>query len=253
MRLAGKTAIITGAGKGIGRATACLFAQEGANVAVADIDEDAAADTVSQVRESGGKAIYTIGDVGIASDAERMVADTLAAFGQVDILINNAAIMAHGSVHEITEEAWDNVLRVDLKSVFLMSRCVLPHMLDRHSGSIVNVSSGAGLAGWYSQAAYDAAKGGVVNLTRQMALDYAALGVRVNCLVPAIIDTDQLRGAVAQLPDPEAEVEQLRSRVPLGRMGTAMEIAYGALFLASDEASYSVGAALVLDGGYLAR
>jgi 2-keto-3-deoxy-L-fuconate dehydrogenase len=252
MRLEGKTAIITGAGKGIGRATACLFAHEGAQIAVADIDDDAARDTVRQVRDAGGTAIYTIGDVGIASDAARMVTDAIDAFHQIDILINNAAVMAHGSVHEISEEAWDNIIRVDLKSVFLMSRCVLPHMLARHSGSIVNVSSGAGMAGWYGQAAYDAAKGGVVNLTRQMALDYAAQGVRVNCLVPAIIDTDQLRGAVAKLPDPDAEVERLRSRVPLGRLGTAMEIAYGALFLASDEASYSVGAALVLDGGYLA-
>jgi 2-keto-3-deoxy-L-fuconate dehydrogenase len=252
MRLAGKTAIVTGAGKGIGRATALLFAQEGASIAVADIDEDAARDTVGQVREAGGAAMYTIGDVGVASDAERMVAAALDAYGQLDILVNNAAVMAHGSVHEISEEAWDHVLRVDLKSVFLMSRCALPHMLERRSGSIVNVSSGAGMAGWYNQAAYDAAKGGVVNLTRQMALDYAARGVRVNCLVPAIIDTDQLRGAVAQRPDPEAEVEGLRSRVPLGRMGTAKEIAYGALFLASDEASYSVGATLVLDGGYLA-
>jgi NAD(P)-dependent dehydrogenase (short-subunit alcohol dehydrogenase family) len=252
MRLDGKTAIITGAGKGIGRATACLFAEEGARIAVSDIDENAARDTVKQILDSGGTAMYTIGDVGSASDAERMVADAIAEFHQIDILMNNAAVMAHGSVHEISEEAWDNVIRIDLKSVFLMSRCVLPHMLDRRSGSIVNVSSGAGIAGWYGQAAYDAAKGGVVNLTRQMALDYAAHGVRVNCLVPAIIDTDQLRGAVAKLPDPEAEVEQLRSRVPLGRMGTAKEIAYGALFLASDESSYSVGAALVLDGGYLA-
>ena len=252
MRLAGKTAIITGAGKGIGRAAACLFAEEGASIVVADIDSGAARDAVAQVREAGGEAMYTVGDVGVASDAERMVAVGLEAFGKVDILINNAAVMAHGSVHEISEEAWDHVLRVDLKSVFLMSRCVLPHMLERGSGAIVNVSSGAGMAGWYNQAAYDAAKGGVVNLTRQMALDYAARGVRVNCLVPAIIDTDQLRGAVAQRPNPEAEIERLRAQVPLGRMGTAREIAYGALFLASDEASYSVGAALVLDGGYLA-
>lgn len=252
MRLKDKVTLITGGAKGIGRATALLFAREGAKIAIGDIDKANGSASVESIVAEGGDAMLTVGDVGLADDAAHMVAETVEHYGKIDVLMNNAAIMAHGTVVETSEELWDRVLRTNLKSVYLMCKYTIPHMLAGGSGRIVNVSSGAGITAWYGQAAYDAAKAAVVNLSRQMALDYARQGIRVNCLVPAIVDTDQLRGAIAQLPDPTGALESMQTRVPLGRLGTAEEIAYGALFLASDESSYAVGSALILDGGYLA-
>lgn len=253
MRLAGKVALITGGAKGIGRATALLFVREGAKVAIADINHAAGEETVGTIREMGGEAILSVGDVGIAADAQRMVAKTVEVFGRLDILMNNAAIMAHGTVVDTPEEEWDRLLRINLKSVFLMSKYAIPEMIKGGGGSIINVSSGAGVTASWNQAAYDAAKAGVINLSRQMALDFIKHNIRVNALVPVLIDTDQLRGSIARLPDPEGALRARQQSLPIGRLGRAEEIAYGALFLASDESSYAVGSSLVLDGGFLAH
>lgn len=253
MRLEGKVCLITGGAVGIGRASAELFIREGARIAIADLDEATGAETAQALRERGGGVIFTHGDVGSADDAQRMVEETVQAFGKLDVLMNNAAIMAHGTVLDTSEEEWDRVLRINLKSVFLMSKYAIPHMIRNGSGSIINVSSAAGITAWTNQCAYDAAKAGVVNLSRQMALDFIEDNIRVNCLVPALVDTPQLRGAMSKTPDPEAAEQAFKPFLPIGRLGYAEEIAQGALFLASDESSFVVGSPLIVDGGFLAH
>lgn len=253
MRLAGKVCLITGGAMGIGRAAAELFVREGAKVAVADVNREAGEAVAKGIRDAGGEAIFTQGDVGIAADAQRMVAETVAAFGKLTVLMNNAAVMAHGNVVDTPEEEWDRVIRINLKSIFLMSKYGIPEMIEAGGGSIINVSSAAGITAWTNQCAYDAAKGGVVNLSRQMALDFIRHNIRVNCLVPAFVDTPQLRGAVASQSNGEEEMQVFKLFLPIGRLSTAEEIAQGALFLASDESSFVVGSPLLVDGGFLAH
>ncbi|MFW6069154.1 MAG: SDR family NAD(P)-dependent oxidoreductase [Chloroflexota bacterium] len=253
MRLEGKVCLITGGAMGIGRASAELFLREGARIAIADWDRETGEKTAESLRNSGGDAIFTHGDVGLAGDARRMVQETVNAFGKLDVLMNNAAVMAHGTVLDTAEEEWDRVLRINLKSVFLMSKYAIPHMIENGGGAIINVSSAAGITAWENQCAYDAAKAGVVNLSRQMALDFIEHKIRVNCLVPALVDTPQLRGALGKTPDPEAAEQAFKPFLPIGRLGTAEEIAQGALFLASDESSFVVGSPLLVDGGFLAH
>ena len=253
MRLEGKVCLITGGAVGIGRASAEIFVREGARVAIADWDRKEGEQTVARLCESGADVIFTHGDVGLATDARRMVQETIDAFGKLDVLMNNAAVMAHGNVVDTPEEEWDRVLRINLKSVFLMSKYAIPHMIENGAGSIINVSSAAGITAWENQCAYDAAKAGVVNLSRQMALDFIRHNIRVNCLVPALVDTPQLRGALSKAPDPQAAEQAFKPFLPIGRLGSAEEIAYGALFLASDESSFVVGSPLLVDGGFLAH
>jgi NAD(P)-dependent dehydrogenase (short-subunit alcohol dehydrogenase family) len=237
---------------GIGQATAELFVREGANVAIADWNREEGQATTNAIRSAGGKAIFTYGDVGIAADAQRMVSETTKVYGKIDVLINNAAIGGHGTVVDTSEEEWDEIIRINLKSIFLMSKYAIPEMISAGGGSIINVSSGAGMVAWPNQCAYDASKGGVINLSRQMALDFIMHNIRVNCLVPVLIDTQQLQKAIASASDPESWRNAFKPFLPIGRFGTALEIAYGALFLASDESSYVTGSPLIMDGGYLA-
>lgn len=253
MKLDGKAALITGAGSGIGRASALLFAREGSRVAVVDIDEAAALATTEAIRAAGGAAIAIAGDVSLSRDAQRMAEETVAAIGAVDVLFNNAGIFRHGTVVDTDEEEWDRVLGVNLKGVFLVSKYTLPHMIASGGGAVINTASTAGLTAFAHQAAYDASKGGVVLLTKQMAIDYAPHRIRVNCLIPGLVDTAQSRGAIAALGDP-GRGEELWAKItgPLGRVGTAEELARAALFLACDDSSYMTGASLVVDGGLTA-
>lgn len=253
MKLSGKVALITGAASGIGRASALLFAREGARVAAVDIDTDGAEATVAQIAAEGGIALAVTGDVSKASDAEQMVKTTIDAFAGLHVLFNNAGIFRHGTVVETEEAEWDRVLAVNLKGVYLVSKYALPPMIRGGGGVVINTSSTAGLNAFYHQAAYDASKGGVLLLTKQMALDYARHGIRVNCLIPGLVDTAQSRGAMAALADP-ARAEDLWKTItgPIGRVGTADELARAALFLASDDSSYMTGAPLIVDGGLTA-
>lgn len=254
MRLDDKVALITGAAAGIGRAAALLFAQEGAKVVAVDIDGPGVERTVAQIRERGGASIAIQGDVSCAADAARMVAATMDAFDGLSILFNNAGIFRHGTVVDTDENEWDHVLAVNLKGIFLVSKYALPRMIQRHGGVVINTASTSGINAFYHQAAYAASKGAVVMLTKQMALDYASFNIRVNCLVPGLVDTAQSRGAIAALGD-EAQGKEMWAAItgPLGRVGTAEELARVALFLASDDSSYMTGAPLIVDGGITAK
>ncbi len=252
MRLAGKVALVTGAGTGIGRASAEAFAREGASVVLAGRRAEPLEEAAAAIEGAGGRARAVTGDVAVAADAERMVQSTVEAFGTIDVLMNNAGQELVASVIDTSESMWDRVLGTNLKAVFLMSREALPHMLEHERGSIINVASQLAFVGARNFAAYTASKGGVLNLTRSMALDYADRGVRVNALCPGAIDTPLLRRQFEDREGPQGTLEDLANLHPIGRLGEPEEIAPGAVFLASDESSFMTGASLVMDGGYIA-
>lgn len=249
MRLAGKVAIVTGGGGGIGRATAAAFAAEGAKVVVVDINPDAAQATVDQVTAAGGTALAAPADVSAEADIKRVVADTVEAFGTVDVVFNNAGIIRRTTVEDITVEEWDRVFAVNVRAIYLMCREVVPIMAAAGGGSIINTGSGWGLKGGGRAVSYCASKGAVVNLTRALAIDHGPQGIRVNSVNPGDVNTDMLRNEASQLrQDAQSFLAEAADR-PLGRMGEASEIAAAVVWLASDEASYVTGSALSVDGG----
>lgn len=247
--LDGKVALITGGASGIGRATAQLFAREGAAVAIADMNEAAGQKAVQEIE---GRAIFEAADVTKAADCERVVKRTVDEFGALHILLNNAGIIRRASISEISEEDWDRVMAVNVKSIFLLSRRIIPIMAKAGGGSIINMASGWGLAGGPRAAAYCASKGAVVLLTKAMAIDHGAHNVRVNCICPGDTDTNMLRHEAQQLGEREDRFLVESARRPLGRVGKPEEIAQAALYLASDASSFVTGTALVVDGGGLA-
>jgi NAD(P)-dependent dehydrogenase (short-subunit alcohol dehydrogenase family) len=250
--LKGKVALITGGASGIGRATALLFAQEEATVMVADINADLGQSAVREIQSLGGLAAFSLCDVTKAEDCRLAVDATLEQFGRLDILFNNAGIIRRADVVETTEEEWDRVLAVNLKSIFLMSKFAVPVLAKAGGGSIINTSSGWGLKGGPQAVSYCASKGAVVNMTRAMAIDHGAQNIRVNCICPGDVDTPMLRYEAQQLGQPEAEFLAEAAERPLRRFGQPLEIAQAVLYLASDASSYVTGAALVVDGGGLA-
>ncbi len=251
-RLAGKIALITGGGTGIGLATAEEFARQGASVVVAGRRPEPLAEAVESIRGEGGTAEAVAGDVGRAADAARLVEATISSFGRIDVLVNNAGQELVASLLDTSEEWWDRVMDTNLKSVYLVSREALPRMIERGGGSIINVSSQLGFVGAKNFAAYTASKGAVVNLTRSMALDHAADNIRVNALCPGAVDTPLLRRQFEDREGPQGTLEDLARLHPMGRLGQPSEIAHAAVFLASDESSFMTGSSLVVDGGYIA-
>ncbi len=251
--LAGKTALITGGWRGIGRATALLFAAEGAKVAVADLSEDNAAETVAEINRAGGQAISLGGDVTDAAAVAAMVAATVAAFGRLDCAFNNAGIsgyqvgMVSKRIHEWEEGAFDRLVEIDLKSVWLCMRAELRQMLAQGGGTIVNTASIAGLIGLRTSGAYVASKHGVIGLTKTAALEYAEDNIRVNAVCPGYITTDMTKTTVERLGD------RLMDLVPTKRMGVPQEIAEMVCWLCSERASFVTGAAYNVDGGYIAN
>jgi NAD(P)-dependent dehydrogenase (short-subunit alcohol dehydrogenase family) len=240
--LAGKSALITGGASGIGRATALLFAAQGARVLVADIDESGAEETVAMTGNKSGDALFVRADVGQMVDARRIVDTGFERFGRLDIVLSNAAAHVSGSATEISEDDWDRTQAVCLKATWMIAKCAVPRMLEHGGGVIVITGSVHSMRGYAGYAAYQAAKGGLLSLTRSLAADYAP-SIRVNTVLPGGIVTGMWHGVS------EEERERLASLVPLRRNGTPEDIANAALFLASDASSYITGAYLVVDGG----
>ena len=253
MRLDGKVALITGAGSGLGKAIAMRYCQEGAKVCVADIDHKRAEETIATIGQS--QAFGVTGDVSKAADTEMMVGKAVAHFGRLDILVNSAGfwlVDRPDRVDALSEQDWDRVVDVNLKGTFLCSKYALNHMLKAHRGVIINLASECGIGGMLNAAAYCAAKAGVVNLTRQMGLEYARQGIRVNCIVPCNIKTPMLERELDASDNRVRAVERYHRLMPLGRFGEPDEVASAALFLASDESTFTTASVLMVDGGVTA-
>jgi NAD(P)-dependent dehydrogenase (short-subunit alcohol dehydrogenase family) len=246
-----KVALVTGAASGIGRAIAQRFVREGAAVLFADLDESAGAAAAEEAVRAGGRARFMRTDVSQAADCAGAVEEGIAGFGALHILVNCAGVIRRATVTELSEADWDLVMDVNAKSVFLMSRAAIPH-LAAVRGSILNIASGWGLAPGPRAAAYCASKAAVVLLTKAMAIDHGAQGIRVNCICPGDTDTPMLRQEARQLGQQDADFLAEAARRPLGRVGRPEEIADAAVFLASDAAQFITGTALVVDGGGLA-
>jgi NAD(P)-dependent dehydrogenase (short-subunit alcohol dehydrogenase family) len=249
MRLKDKVALITGGASGIARATAELFAREGAAVVVADASADAGRDTIAAIEKAGGRATFSQVDVSDSAQVARMTEYALATYERIDVLFNGAAILYYGTAVETNEETWKRMLDINLTGTFLCCRAVLPHMIRQGRGSIINVASTVGAHDACARAvAYVSSKAGVTLLTRAMAIDHARDGVRVNALCPGPTDTPMLRNVMTA-----EQLEAFAKTYPMGRLARPEELANAALFLASDEASFVTGSAMYVDGGQTAE
>ena len=248
-RLKDKVAIITGGGSGIGRATCLLFAREGAKVVVADYIAEGGNETVRQISAAGGQAVFVQADVSKSADVRNMIGAAVRNYGRVDIFFNNAGIEGPSTkLANLKEEDWDRVIAIDLTSVYLGMKYVIPEMIKQGGGVILSTASVAGLVGFQGSGAYAAAKAGVINLTRLAALEYADKNIRVNCICPGVIETPMVERVMGGRPR-----ERIVRSEPIGRLGRPEDIANAALFLASDESSFATGAPFIIDGGYVAR
>ena len=252
MKLDGKVALITGGNSGIGRATAALFAREGAVVVITGRNRERGEEVAEAINDAGGKAMFIRSDVRVADECRQAVEETLERFGRIDVLFNNAGVYHPKKVPDCTEEEWDETIDSSLKGAFLMSKYALPSMIQRGNGSIINTSSGWGIQGGDRAAAYCAAKGGLVVMTKAMAIDHGPEGIRVNCVCPGDVETPMLPDDAEKRGLSWEEYLAGASNRPLGRIGTAEEIARAVLFLASDDSSFVTGEALVVDGGGIA-
>ncbi|UCG02209.1 MAG: SDR family oxidoreductase [Candidatus Heimdallarchaeota archaeon] len=252
LSLNGKTAIITGAASGIGLATASLLATMEAKVALIDVNESAGKKAATEIRNFGGKVKFFHCDISSNNECKNTVNAIHEEFGRINILFNNAGVIKRKNIIDLEEQDWDQVLDVNLKGIYLLSRYVIPIMIKGKGGSIINTGSGWGLRGGPDALAYCASKGGVVNMTRAMAIDLGKYGIRVNCVCPGDIDTPMLRGEAHQLGVDEEEFMKEAANRPINRIGTPQDVAYAVLYLASDISTWVTGSILVVDGGGIA-
>lgn len=249
-RLQGKVAVVTGAGSGIGRATALLFAREGAALVAVDLDGASVERVAAEIRAAGGAARAVAADVAEEAAVRALIAGVAAREGRLDVLVNHAGIGFPGTVVETTEADWDRLMAVNVKGVFLGCKHAIPLMERQGGGAIVNTASAVARVGIRNRAAYGASKGAVAALTQAMALDHVAAGIRINCVCPGTIQTPYIEGIMARSAEARAELE---ARQAMGRLGTAEEIAQAILFLASEESSFCTGSLLLADGGWTAQ
>jgi NAD(P)-dependent dehydrogenase (short-subunit alcohol dehydrogenase family) len=250
-RFDGKAVVVTGGASGIGKATAERFLEEGAMVAIMDLSEESCKATSSELNQKGYEPVFVTGDVSSHSDVKRMVSEAVGRLGRIDVLFNNAGILVEGTVEQVSEEAWDRIMAINVKGVFLMCKEVVPLMLKQGGGTIVNNASCSGLVGDRNAIAYNTSKGAVVLMTKCLALDYAQRGIRANCVCPGEIDTPMFRQEAKARNKPVEEYrKELCEYHPIGRLGEPKEVANAVLFLASDDASFITGAAFSVDGGY---
>lgn len=259
-RVQGKVAIVTGAGSigpgmGNGKASAIVYAREGARVMAVDLNPAAAEETARLIIDEGGECLAFTADVTRADDCREMVRRCLAAFGSIDILHNNVGIVEPGGPVEISEESWDRVMRVNVKSMFLTCKYVLPQMLEQGSGVIVNISSMAGITVPYDAVSYTASKAAVIQLTRSVAVQYADQGIRANAILPGYLNTPMVEVTLTDAygGDTAAMMAKRDALCPTGKQGDAWDVAYAALYLASDEAKYVTATTLIVDGGITAK
>lgn len=250
-RFEGKVALVTGGGSGIGRATSLAFANEGAKVVIDDINVEGGEETLAMVKSAGGEAIFVKANVSKATEVEALVQKAIDTYGRLDCAYNNAGVGEPlKRVHKTSEDNWDRVMATNLKGVYLCMKYEIPHMLKQGKGAIVNTSSLAGLKGLSGQAAYVASKHGVVGLTKSAAIEYATLGIRINCICPGVINTPLIAPNMKDRPHVEKGYIDME---PIGRLGKPEEIASAVLWLCSDEASFAVGSIFSVDGGVVAR
>ena len=252
MRLAGKNAIVTGAASGIGRETARRFAEEGAAVVCADLDESGVGTLCAEIAVQGGTALPLRVDITSEGDVVRLVEAALAARGTIEVLVNNAGVTILGGVAELSETAWRREIDINLTGAWRVSKALWPCFAARGGGAILSTASIAGVVAAPQDAAYVASKAGLIMLTRCMALDGASVGIRANCVCPGFVDTPMFEGFLAEQPAPAAARTRAAARTPLGRIGTPRDIADGFVYLASDDAAWITGTALVIDGGLTA-
>ncbi|MFC1565006.1 SDR family NAD(P)-dependent oxidoreductase [candidate division KSB1 bacterium] len=250
--LKNKTALITGGASGIGKATAELFSAEDANIVLVDIDTEKGEETAREISEKGGNVMFIKADISSSDDCKNTVDAAVSMYGKIDILFNNAGIIRRATVLDHSEEDWDRVMAVNVKSVFLMSKYVIPVMEKNGGGAIVNTSSGWGLTGGAKAVSYCASKGAVVQITKAMAIDHGAANIRVNCVCPGDTDTSMLRNEAGQLNENVEEFYKDAADRPLGRIGIPEDIAKAVLFLVTDSSSFVTGTTLVVDGGGIA-
>ncbi|PYI55143.1 SDR family NAD(P)-dependent oxidoreductase [Paenibacillus flagellatus] len=250
MRLLDKVCIITGAGSGIGQSAAVRFGAEQAIVVVADIDREKGEETAQAIASAGGRAVFVHADVTNPESAKAMVDETIRLYGRIDVLFNNAGISGVGMLHEIEPDAWDRVMNVNIRGVYLPSKYAIPPMMERRSGSIINMSSCIAEIGLARRASYAATKGAVLSLTKSMQVDYAPYGIRVNALLPGTIMTPFVENYLkTSYDDPAAAIESLKKRQLSGELGRPDDVANAAVFLASDESKFMMGSPLYIDGG----
>ena len=252
MRLAGKNAVVTGAASGIGRETALRFAEEGAAVVCADRDGAGAAAVSASIVANGGTALAVNADITSEQDVARLVEESLTAYGRIEVLVNNAGVTILGGVAELSEADWQREIDINLSGAFRVSKAFWPHFAEAGGGVILSTASIAGVIAAPQDAAYVASKAGLIMLTRCMALDGAKAGIRANCICPGFVDTPMFEGFLAEQADPESALARAAGRTPLGRIGTPRDIADGFVYLASDDAAWITGTALVIDGGLTA-